>query len=122
LSEYYEADQEYESGTVLIFGGNKEITTTTTLADSRVAGIVSTASSFQMNGDCPGTKVLLALTGRVPCKFIGTISKGDMVCTSSTPGYACRADNPAFGTIIGKSLVDKTTLEPGVIEVAVGRL
>jgi hypothetical protein len=122
LSEYYEADQEYESGTVLVFGGEKEVTTTSTLADTRVAGVVSTASSFKMNMDCPGTKALLALAGRVPCKIIGTVSKGDMVCTSTTPGYACRADNPGFGTIVGKSLVDKTTPEPGVIEVAVGRL
>lgn len=122
LSEYYETDQEYESGTVLVFGGANEVTTTSTLADPRVAGVVSTSSSFKMNMDCPGTKVLLALTGRVPCKFIGTVNKGDMVCTSSTPGYACRADNPAMGTIIGKSLVNKDTAEAGIIEVAVGRL
>ena len=42
LAERYEADTEYEPGTVVIFGGDKEITTTDTPADYRVAGVIST--------------------------------------------------------------------------------
>lgn len=122
LAEWYRSDVEYEPGTVLVFGGDAEVTTTSTQADSRAAGIVSTSSSFRMNMDCQGTKVLLALIGRVPCKFVGTVSKGDMICTSSTPGYACRADNPTTGTIIGKAVEDKNTPEPGLVEIAVGKI
>ena len=38
LAEYYEGDQDYEPGTVLVFGGDKEVTTTTQINDTRSAG------------------------------------------------------------------------------------
>ena len=42
MAERYEADAEYEPGTVVIFGGEKEITTKDVCdADSRVAGVIS---------------------------------------------------------------------------------
>lgn len=34
----------------------------------------------------------------------GAIAPGDLLVTSPTPGRAMRADNPATGTVIGKSL------------------
>jgi len=78
LAEYYVADQHYESGTVLAFGGDKEVT----LAEdgtSRVAGIVSTNPAYVLNTACEGEHtVVLALQGRVPCKVRGIIRKGDM--------------------------------------------
>ena len=121
LGEYYSADQEYEIGDVLVFGGSAELTRTNIESDSRVAGVVSDSAGFIMNSDQEGMRALIALQGRVPCKVIGKVKKGDMLCTSSTPRYATKATNPQVGTIIGKSLVDKDTDEPGIIEVAVGR-
>ena len=122
LAEFYEGDQEYEPGTVLVFGGDKEVTTTTTINDTRVAGVVSTDAAYSMNGGCPGLKNQVALQGRVPCKVIGRVKKGDMLTTSATPGYAVKASNPTLGSIIGKALEDKDYGEAGVIEVAVGRM
>ena len=49
LAEYYEGDVEYEVGTVLVFGGDKEVTTTDTKGDTRVAGVVSDLSAYTMN-------------------------------------------------------------------------
>ena len=122
LAEYYTADQEYEPGTVLVFGGSAETTTTTVFGDSRVAGVVSTAPGFYMNSELEGTRACIALQGRVPCKVVGRVKKGDMLTTSAVPGHAARAIDPKVGTIIGKALQDKDTLEAGVIEVAVGRV
>ncbi len=122
LAEYYSADSEYEPGTVLVFGGDAEVTTTTIFGDSRVAGVVSTNPGFKMNGELEGTKACIALQGRVPCKVVGKIKKGEMLTTAGVAGYAARAINPQVGTIIGKALQDKDTLEAGVIEVAVGRV
>ena len=122
LAEYYEGDAEYEPGTVLVYGGDKEVTTTNTMNDTRVAGVVSTDAAYTMFGACPGLKNLVALAGRVPCKVVGRVKKGDLLTTSSTPGYAVKANDPKLGSIIGKALQDKDSGEAGIIEVAIGRL
>ena len=122
LAEFYEGDQEYEAGTVLVFGGDKEVTTTTQLNDTRSAGVVTTNPAYVMNSEQTGIKVCLALAGRVPCKVVGRVKKGDMLTTSATPGYAVKALTPTLGAIIGKALEDKDYGEAGVIQVAVGRV
>jgi hypothetical protein len=122
LAEYYEGDQEYEPGTVLVFGGDKEVTTSTTINDTRAAGVVTTNPAYVMNQEQTGIKVCIALAGRVPCKVIGRIKKGDMLTTSATPGYAIKAHTPMLGSIIGKALEDKDNGDAGVIQVAVGRV
>ena len=122
LAEYYEGDKDYEPGTVLVFGGDKEVTTTANLNDTRLAGVVTTDPAYVMNSDQTGIKVCLALAGRVPCKVIGRVKKGDMLTTSATPGYAVRATTPTLGAIIGKAIEDKDYGEAGVIQVAVGRM
>jgi hypothetical protein len=122
LAEYYESDQEYEPGTVLVFGGDKEVTTTDQMNDTRSAGVVSTDPAYIMNNDQKGVRVCLALAGRVPCKVVGRVKKGDMLTTSATPGHAVRVTTPTLGAIIGKALEDKDYGESGVIQVAVGRV
>jgi hypothetical protein len=122
LAEWYRADAEYAPGTVLIFGGDAEVTTTALINDTRAAGIVTTAPAYIMNSELEGTRVCLALAGRVPCLVVGRVKKGDMLTTSATPGHAVRANTPTLGAIIGKALEDKDYGEAGVIEVAVGRI
>ena len=122
LAEYYTADKEYEPGTVLIFGGSAETTTTNIFSDSRLAGVVSTKPAYSMNDGLEGTKACIALQGRVPCKVVGVVKKGDMLTTAGIPGHAAKAMDPKVGTIIGKALEDKDYSEAGVIEVAVGRV
>lgn len=122
LAEFYEGDQEYEPGTVLVFGGDKEVTTSSIMNDTHLAGVVTTNPAYVMNSEQKGIKVCLALAGRVPCKVIGRIKKGDMLTTSATPGYAVKALNPTLGAIIGKAIEDKDYGEAGVISVAVGRM
>ena len=122
LAEYYEGDQNYEPGTVLVFGGEKEVTTTTQMNDTRSAGVVTTAPAYVMNSEQTGIKVCIALAGRVPCKVIGRVKKGDMLTTSATAGYAVKANDPKLGSIIGKALEDKDYGEAGVIQVAIGRV
>jgi len=122
LAEYYEGDQDYEEGTVLVFGGDKEVTTTTQMNDTRSAGVVSANPAYVMNGEQTGIKVCIALAGRVPVKVIGRVKKGDMLTTSATAGYAVKALNPTLGAVIGKALEDKDYGEAGMIQVAVGRV
>jgi hypothetical protein len=119
LAEYYEADQEYEPGTVLEFGGEKEVTLAQD-GTTRVAGVVSTDPAYGMNAKCPGIAVAVALQGRVPTKVRGAVRKGDMMVSAGN-GFARPWNNPAMGTVIGKALQNFDGIE-GIIEIAVGRL
>jgi hypothetical protein len=122
VAEYYEGDNEYEVGTVLVFGGDKEVTITDRYADPRVAGVVSNTAGFAMYTSCPGLKNLVALTGRVPVKVVGKIQKGDILVTSEIEGLAVAAkDDIRTGTVVGKAIENHDNDGPGVIEVAVGR-
>lgn len=86
LAENYVADADYTAGTVVIFGGEKEITVSSEVADERVAGAISTDPAHLMNAAMTGLPV--ALRGRVPVNVIGPVTKGDSLVTSSTSGYA----------------------------------
>lgn len=119
LAEYYEADVSYEPGTVLEFGGEKEVTLATD-GTRRVAGVVTTHPAYVMNALCPGIAVAVALQGRTAVKVRGTIHKGDMLISAGN-GFARPDHNPLMGTVIGKALESFDGIE-GVIEVAVGRL
>jgi hypothetical protein len=119
LAEYYEADQHYEPGTVLEFGGEKEVTLAQD-GTTRVAGVVSTDPAYAMNTKCPGIATAIALQGRVPTKVRGSVRKGDMMVSAGN-GYARPWNNPQMGTVIGKALENFDGIE-GVIEIAVGRL
>ena len=121
LAEMYEADQIIEPGTVVCFGGTKEVTMCVEDACRKVAGVVSTKPSYLMNSGQIGDYVVpVALTGRVPVKVTGIIRKGDMMVATSN-GRARAEDNPALGSVIGKALADFDG-QDGVIEVVVGRL
>ena len=122
LAENYLADGEYEAGTVIALGGTAEVTATVTMKDHRVAGIVSTNPAHLMNSHLKGEHVVaVALTGRVPCKVIGKVSKGDMLVSSNVPGYAMVDNDPRIGTMIGKAIEDKLDDNKGVVEVLVGK-
>jgi hypothetical protein len=121
LAEYYEGDKEYAPGTVVVFGGEKEVTTTGQMNDTRVAGVVTTNPAYIMNQEQTGIKVCIALAGRVPCWVVGRVKKGDLLTTATTWGCAVKANNPTLGAIIGKALEDKDSGEAGIIQIAVGR-
>jgi hypothetical protein len=120
LAEKYVADAEYAPGTVVVFGGDKEVTVSSTDADRAVAGVVSTNPSYIMNAGLEAEHVAtVALTGRVPCRVTGTVRKGDLM-VSAGHGLARAEADPRVGTVIGKALENYEGTE-GVIEVVVGR-
>ena len=119
LAEIYETDSEYEVGTVVIFGGNKEITTTDQKYDTRVAGTISENPAYLMNADSEGQAI--ALMGKVPCKVHGTITKGSMLVASDKTGCATASKNPPIGSVLGKALEEYNSEEIGTINIVVGR-
>jgi trimeric autotransporter adhesin len=86
--------------------------------------VVSTAPAYEMNTQLEGELVVqVALTGRVPCRVIGTIHKGDLLVASDIPGVAMVLDmnNYQPGCIIGKALQEYDSQTVGVITVVVGK-
>lgn len=120
LAEIYSADEEYEPGTVVKIGGEKEITQTTNHADTEVFGVISTDPAYLMNSEAEGLPV--ALTGRVPVKVIGKIKKGERLVSSDEPGYAWALGSDEYDTraIIGRALTDKQDGGLGIIEAVIG--
>ena len=80
LAEKYLADADYEIGTVLVVGGDKEVTASNW--GQRAIGVVSGNPAYIMNSDLDGG-TLVALKGRVPVKVVGTIRKGDRLVASN---------------------------------------
>jgi hypothetical protein len=123
LAENYVADDSHEAGTVVVFGGEHEVTVTDQSNDVRVAGVISTNPAHLMNNECEGTHVVaVALRGRVPCKVIGPVHQGDTLITSSTPGHAMRCDQPHFvsaSCIVGKAISAHTGTSAGIVEILV---
>lgn len=85
LAEFRESDFEYEPGTLVMFGGDKEIT----LSDGRhVHAIVTTKPGLVLNGgsdsEKDSTKIMIgiALTGTVPVKIAGKVKKFDRLVAS----------------------------------------
>jgi hypothetical protein len=121
LAEMYEADGIIESGTVVCFGGAKEVTLCQEDACRKVAGVVSTNPSYLMNSGLAGDyPTAIALQGRVPVRVTGIIRKGDMMVATAN-GRARAETNPVVGSVIGKALADFDGQE-GIIEVVVGRM
>ena len=123
LAENYLGDADYEPGTVVVFGGDAEVTVCTAKGQTSVAGIVTTNPAHLMNSALQGDHVVgVALQGRVPCRVIGSVKKGDMLVTSAIPGYAMVNNSPGVGQVLGKAVGTKDDEDRGIVEVVVGRV
>lgn len=110
LAERFEADAEYEPGTVVEIGGKNEITKSMDDLSENVFGVVSKTAAYLMNGEAgpDETHPAIALSGRVKVKTIGKVNKGDRLVSAGN-GLA-RAAKPGEATTfntIGRALENK---------------
>lgn len=135
LAERYKADKEYSAGTLVSIGGLEEITETMGFGDTEVFGIISNKPAFAMNNNVPDGQdeklwPYVALAGRVPCRVIGKIKKGERIIPSSKPGFGQGLSSAMIAIsatdlpylIVGRSLDTKETDGEGIVEVAIGGL
>jgi hypothetical protein len=93
LAEKYLADVTYETGTVIVVGGEKEVTQSA--FGDKAIGVVSAAPAYCMNDELVGgTKI--ALKGRVPVKIVGAITKGKSI-TAGDNGTAVQCEHHFYG-------------------------
>ena len=114
VAEKYMGDAEYDEGTVVVFGGDNEITVTTQYADTRVAGAISLYPGYIMNSHSEGQSV--ALRGKVPVKVMGAVKKGDLLVTAELAGFAIVATGEfSANAVFAKSLENKDDVGPGTV-------
>jgi hypothetical protein len=106
----------YEPGDVLVIdtAADRQLTLAKTPYSTLVAGIYSTkpgvtATPHTSEDPRLAAEIPVAIVGIVPCKVTnqnGPIARGDLLVTSSTPGYAMRGSDRTMlpGAIIGKAL------------------
>ena len=127
LAERYAADATYEEGTVVSFGGEAEVTSAVGYGSTKIAGVVSTKPGFAMNSEAGNSEThpYIALQGRVPCKVVGTVSKGDILVSSEVSGIATvwtdSDTDPRMTSYVGIAIEDKNTDGEGYVEVKVGK-
>jgi hypothetical protein len=120
IAERYASDEQYESGTVVMFGGTSEVTIANVHSTPAVAGIVTTEPAQVLNSELTDS-VAIALVGRVPCKVTGNITKGNLLVVSHIPGVLTTSLFPSPGTIVAKAMENYNSPNVGVIEVMVTR-
>lgn len=109
LAEYYETDKEYPFGTLVKFGGEKEIT----IADKEVNAVISSKPGFILNNQMKNGQTI-ALCGRVPVRVVGKCKKFDYLTLSNITGVATKKNNDNE-IIIARALEDKNNDEEKLV-------
>jgi len=112
LAEWVQVTGSVEAGDVLELDPSlgQAYREAETRCSDLVAGVVSTQPGVTLGvSSLPGPQALLALSGIVPVKVTnegGPIRPGDLLVSSSTPGYAMRwaGDGPCPCALVGKAL------------------
>ena len=103
-----------EPGTVMVLDDLGGLVQSRQTYDNKVVGVVAGAGNYKPGivlgaREVKNEQIPIALLGRTFCKVdaqYSSIAIGDMLTTSSTPGHAMKASDPAkaFGAVIGKAL------------------
>jgi hypothetical protein len=115
LAEKYLADAEYEIGTVVAVGGEKEVTAAK--LGERALGVVSGNPAYMMNSELEGG-TYVALKGRVPVKVVGAVRKGDRLISTNT-GHAIRSTHHTHSDAFAIALESDAGIEVRLIEAVI---
>ena len=112
------------NGTVVMIGGEEEITEAEGDMSSKVFGVVSTQPAFMMNAAAGNndSHPFVAMLGRVPVRVTGTANKGERLVLSSINGVARVLTEDETATteqVIGVVLQNKIDASEHTIECVV---
>ena len=115
VAEIYTADNEYLYGTLVKFGGEKEIT----IADDRANAVVSEKPAITLNsGNKEENALPIVLTGRSKVRTIHPVKKFDKIYLSEIPGVGAISSYKISSATspIGIALEAKPYDEEGLVE------
>lgn len=130
VAERYESDKEYDVGTIVKIGGEKEVTSTTSYCDPQVFGVVSENPGYLMNCSAGDNKTHppIVLMGRSKVKVTGLIKKGDFIVTSTINGVGVSINLVKLDLstinglcIVGRALEDYNSSDIGTIDCFIGK-
>jgi hypothetical protein len=112
LAERFAADAPIAEGAVVMLGGSQEITETYSELSDEVFGVVSTRPAYAMNAGAGNNEShpFVAMSGRIPVRVIGPVTKGQRLVTSAVKGTARAVSNTDTINpfhVIGRALEDK---------------
>lgn len=110
LAEYLPyAEKDLKPGDVLIWDNIKGgLTKTNIQGDTRVVGVYSDTSGFELAANNKHLKVPVGLAGTIYINVIGIVKNGDLLESSNVPGYAQAYSSGKKGTIVAKALESNT--------------
>ena len=115
LAEIYSADEKYEPGTLVKFGGSEEIT----IAKDKANGVVTWNPAIVLNekeGKTMKFPTGVALVGRVPIKVRGPVRKFDKIVLSHTdPGIGVVYNFAPMYEIVGRALEENLNKEEKLV-------
>jgi hypothetical protein len=111
LAEKYLSDAEYPIGTVMMVGGEAEVTAS--VWGRRAIGVVSENPAYIMNDALVGGTAI-ALKGRVPVRVIGSITKGDKIVAAN--GGMASAGVQHATDVIGIALETNSDVSEKLVE------
>ena len=133
LAEMYESDKNYSPGTLVKFGGEKELTIAN--HGDIANGVVTTSPALLLNAkDCNDkTMCGIALVGRTYVKVIGPVKKfsnlylhdNGVAATLETIEKLIGCSNYTCGNLVGKALqavdqsIDQTSLVEAVVQLSI---
>jgi len=82
LAEMYESDKTYSKGTLIQFGGKKDITIA---KNNKCNGVISADPGFVLDAGKENS-LPVALCGKTPIRIIGKVKRFDNITLSETPG------------------------------------
>lgn len=106
LAEYYKSDKKYPAGTLITFGGDKEITA----ANREVNGVISTNPGLTIGCSEEDDVLPVALAGKVPVRVRGSVKKFDKIILDPSRTGIAKA--------VGIELEGKSYLPEEVIGIA----
>jgi hypothetical protein len=112
LAEKYLPDSDYDVGTVVVIGGEKEITECT--EGGLAIGAISAHPAYMMNSALVGG-VFVALKGRVPVKVSGTVNKGDKL-VAGPRGSAVKATTDTLHNVFAIALAGSSDTSIKLVE------
>ena len=111
LAEKYESDIEYPIGTLIKFGGKKQIT----IADVEVNGVISEKPGVLLNRECKGQPIVLS--GKTKIRVIGRVRRFNKLVLSKIKGVArVRKWYDIFKPTIAISLCNNTSENEKLVE------
>jgi hypothetical protein len=112
LAEKYLPDTEYSPGTVVMVGGENEVTSTQSDKDIAI-GVISENPAFMMNQNLEGG-VYVALKGRVPVKTVDNVQKGDILVPGPN-GFALKGTKES----VNRFAIALSNSENGYVEAVI---